>query len=230
MSRQQIGTVTAVGRLIDWIQNSVEDVAITKTGKTHTVNGACQWAEWEHIAPQYGDADPSYPGELVLREVLAKKSEGQGSLCKLKLVYGAPDGDDIASGMPGTDIREDAATIEVSIMQHPRFGSIAGTPEAPRNGAIWEKCRDVDGDKEWHEFRGFEAGSQYHGVTSYLVGSKTRTTTTYYSTRPATDALGVRTSSGWLRTGSSAGKDGRWYTKRNTELYSAAGWDATIYS
>jgi hypothetical protein len=123
--------------------------------------------------------------------------------------------------VPDTEFSEQTSYVELDIRQHPSFATLKASG--------------------WDDEKGeFLPTSQYYGVSGYIVGSTQVTKTSFHRSQPSSDyglvgslgapGGGFGGTNNWLIIGSSRRKVGEnLYAKELVYLYSARGWDTTIY-
>jgi len=124
--------------------------------------------------------------------------------------------------LPATTYESQGSMVELPIQQHPD----------------WATTLKAD----WDEAKGeFKPTSAFYGMTSYIVGSVSVTRTEFFRSQPTDDYADIGTletpgggytgTNKWLVISTSRRKlsEGL-YSKEKTFLYSAKGWNTTIYS
>lgn len=220
MPRDIIGSVRAIGQKIGFLRTADERFEKTKDNTTHTVNFVTTWADFPKQCPLYYSEDPQFPG-LVLTKASAVKH--MGSLARVTLVYEAPPFPGGSAVIPPPEFSETGSTIEVDIRQHPSFNNETYFPKSEF---------DENSDKP-----PFKKGTSKYGVTAYLVGSGTCSYTEWFLSTPAPNLRGIiatppnKTEVGhWLRVSSEINKNGQFWSRRDTYMFSAKAWDTDIYS
>jgi hypothetical protein len=129
--------------------------------------------------------------------------------------------DSVGNPLPSTTYDSQGSMVELDIRQHPDWAT--------------EFEPDWDADKGE-----FIPTSPYYGISSYIVGSVTVTKTEYFATQPTDryEDIGTKETPGggytgtnkWLIIGTSRRKVGEaLYTRETQYLYSAKGWNTTVY-
>lgn len=185
------------------------------------------WDGWLGTAPGIGSAHPIYPAAIL--DSRDAEQINPGYLCDVTLKYKAPktepDGEPPEPGaqLPADEYTESANDVEVPIEAHPSFASFA----TEENGAIFGTPIPpmLQGP-----FLGWTKDSPFSGYLTYKVGSVTESVTTYSWGKPTSVSGDVGTRSGnWLTVSGSISRRGIYWTKTIDRIYSAAGWNSTVY-
>ena len=125
------------------------------------------------------------------------------------------------TSVPATTYTEKSSAVELDIRQHPLFASTLST--------YW--------DNERAEFK---PDSPYYGITSYVVGSTSVVKTEYFADKPSAAYASIGTLSvpgggytgdgKWMIVGSTRGRNNGFWTVETEYVYSAKGYNTTIYS
>jgi hypothetical protein len=218
MTLKIVGTAFPTGGIAQAKDSVSEDARGRKTIET---TYRTLYADWLTNAPARGSAHPTYTN-ATLRERSAKQIE-PGYLCEVTLIYSDPepaeDGSGSTAALPPDEYTESANEVEVPIEAHPDFATFATVG----NGAIFSS----DGD-----FKGWTASSPFAGYLSYKVGSVSESVSTYSWGKPASisDNVGELSGAGkWLTVSGSITRRYPFWVRTINRIYSAAGWNDTIY-
>jgi len=172
-------------------------------------DGYKSYTRTKHLAWTDGTGDLPASGTAIgtMRLASATKKRLDGNIGEITETYTEQGGGYVGAGVPETTWSENSSQMEVDIKLHPNY------------------------DEAWEEDKA--------GVDSYIVGTTTVTKSEYFTSKPSSDrsSLGTRRSPGgdygssanWLLIGSNRTKQGEYWVRSNTYLYSELPWDNDIY-
>lgn len=190
------------------------------------------YARWRLDCPAFNSRHPDCDYYLLVdRDV--ERLETNPLLCDVILRYEwdlnavIPGGGGFGD-LPETVVDENGTTIDIPIEQHPKFNDETIFPS-------YMKQWDGNG-----KFIGFWSWSSMAGITKFWAGSKTASITEYgFSPLDPLDTIlgkmsdpghGLGGAGKWIILTYHRGKQGIYYTRTSTYLFSALGWPESIYN